>query len=369
MTIPGSITSSVIPAGLPTISGLSATNISQSVATLNATIDSNGAEDTTVGAVATVTFQWKYNSTNFSTGTVFSSSVTNIPSGTSASRNANITGLLVNASGVAESLGSGPGGDLWYWRVVATNYSGTTTSAVQSFTTWSLKTYSQNLSGTYYLDIPTVTPTGGSAQSRNIYSVDVVGGGAAASTYQYAGGAGGYSNTSSRSVSSQLTIVVGSGGSNSADSGSSSSITGLSSNMSSSGGSGQALANWVNGTRSGSSGSGSNNSSQQGGMAACFDTSGKSIIGATGGGGGSTGEGGNASCPGGYYYGGTYGDGSFIYAGGKCCYGGAGWGSPGSLGGSAASPPSAPGNGGDGSTNFFVIPGSTGLVRFQYYGP
>ena len=381
MSVPGIVASAVVPAGLPIITGLSSTNISESVATLNATVDANGS-----GATTTITFQWKYNSDNFSTGTIYSSVASTTHIG-SESFYVNISGLLVNDSGQAETVGDGPGNDRWYWRVVATNYSGTTTSAVEEFRTWSKKTWDSDTSGSYTLTVPTVTPTGGTARARSIHYILLIGGGASHGSYPYAGGGGQFTEIREMQVSGDLSIVVGRGGSEIGDcylgcfgvNGEGSSITGLASNVSVVGGSTQPLLNYANGVRSGSSGSGN-----PGGLSACVDTSQKFIIGAFGGGGGQNSWGGDGSCSGGSYYGGIPGLGHRNYYGVTCCFGGGGYANAGGNGGAKtietyyagrapwffpAGVGSSAGNGGDGTDYSFVAVSYSGRVIFQYYGP
>jgi len=185
----GFIASSVALA--PTVSLSAASNFNQSVATLNATVDAN---------FYSTTVKFQYNTTNnFASFTEVNASTTPI-TGQSVSSFANITGLSV--------------GTTYYFRCVASNAIGTTTSSVLSFTTWSLKTYLNTTAGSWSLSIPSVTPTGGSAIAPVILEMLLYGGGGGAN---YAGGGGGgyrlfSSHTSSTAGTQTISGSVGAGG-------------------------------------------------------------------------------------------------------------------------------------------------------------
>ena len=147
----GIVASSVVVP--PTASLSAASNFNQELATLNATVSANG--DST-----TVKFQYSTSST-FSTYTEVNAATTPI-TGQSVSSYANITGLSVNTT--------------YYFRCVATNSGGTTTSSSLSFTTWRLIEWVSGTAGTSYFSIPTVTPTGGTQVIPSILNVFILGG-------------------------------------------------------------------------------------------------------------------------------------------------------------------------------------------------
>lgn len=174
----------------PSIVLSAATNFNQSIATLNATVSANNTS-------TTVKFQYS-TSSSFATYTEVNAAVTPITT-QSVSCYANITGLSTNT--------------LYYFRCVATNAGGTTTSSSLSFTTWALQVYERSTSGGTTITIPTVTPTGGSAVSVSIYDVIMFGGGGGGSSV-WGGGGGLEYSTSSIALSSARTVTtfVGGGG-------------------------------------------------------------------------------------------------------------------------------------------------------------
>jgi hypothetical protein len=325
----GFIASSVALA--PTVSLSAATNFNQSIATLNATVSAN---------FYSTTVKFQYNKTNnFSSYSEVNAATTPI-TGQSVSSYANITGLDENST--------------YYFRCVATNAIGTTTTSVSSFVTWAKQTFSKTASGTWNITIPTVTPTGGSIVVPSITSVQLVGAGGGG--YNQGGGGGGGAGYASASLtfasgsSTAISVVVGAGG-GAAASGGSSSISNL--GVSAAGGGG-ASTDLYNG-RGGSSGSGN-----LGGVGyGANDKNGALIAWAGGGGGGNAGGGGN-------------GDGTYEIGGGgggasSCTYGGGTFGGGG--GGDGRN-----GNGGSGGGNYGVGgngegsgSGSPGRAYFQYY--
>ena len=178
------------PKLLPEITIGSTTNFNQSLGTLNATVSANRYP-------TTVYFDYS-TSSSFSTFTTatYGSSVT----GQSSSIYHNITGLAA--------------GTLYYVRCRATNDIGTTTSSSTTFTTWSLKTYTKTTSGSFSVEIPSVTPTGGSAIAPTIYEMLLYGAGGGAN--YGGGGGGGYrlasSHTSSSTGTQTISGTVGAGG-------------------------------------------------------------------------------------------------------------------------------------------------------------
>jgi hypothetical protein len=330
----GFIASSVALA--PTVSLSAATNFNQSIATLNATVSAN---------FYSTTVKFQYNKTNnFSSFTEVNAATTPI-TGQSVSSYANITGLDENST--------------YYFRCVATNAIGTTTTSVSSFVTWAKQTFSKTASGTWNITIPTVTPTGGSIVVPSITSVQLVGGGGGG--YNQGGGGGGGAGYSSASLtfasgsSTAISVVVGAGG-GAATAGGSSSISNL--GVSAAGGGG-ASTDIYNG-RAGSSGSGN-----IGGLnTASNDKDGVPISWAGGGGGGNAGAGANGDAA--FNAGGAGGGASSATYGGGT-FGGGGGGDGGATGGSSSNGASGGGNYGVGGQGEGSGSGSAGRAYFQYY--
>lgn len=181
---------SSIPKLLPSVSIAPTTNFNQSLATLNSIVSANKYP-------TTVYFDYS-TSSSFDTYTTVTYGST--VSGQASSVFHNITGLAV--------------GTLYYVRCRATNAIGTTTSSSASFTTWSLKTYTKTTSGSFSVEVPSVTPTGGSAIAPTIYEMLAYGGGGGAN--YSGGGGGGYriasSKTSSSTGTQTISGTVGAGG-------------------------------------------------------------------------------------------------------------------------------------------------------------
>lgn len=331
----------------PTVSLSAASNFNQEIATLNATVDANGYS-------TTVKFQYS-TASNFSSYTEVNAATTPI-TGQAVSSYANITGLSVNTT--------------YYFRCVATNDIGTTTSSSLSFTTWALQVYERSTSGGTTFTIPTVTPTGGSAVAVSIYDIIMFGAGGGGSTGGGAGG-GGYQNVSSRSMtgSRSITTSVGAGASGvssgTAGAGGNTTLTGDLTSLTASGGGGG-----TDGSPAGSSGNGN-----AGGSYAQYDPDGggKGLPNtAYGGGGGAGGVGGNGTANSSTTTGGTGGTGVSITSGGVTRTGGAGGGgSVYILGGGSG------GDGVQGSNNSYGSGGNSsagggsngqaGYIRFRYY--
>jgi hypothetical protein len=311
----------------PTATLSAATNFNQSIATLNATVSAN---------FYSTTVKFQYNTTNnFSSFTEVNAATTPI-TGQSVSSYANITGLSV--------------GTTYYFRCVATNAIGTTTTSSSSFTTWSLQTLSKTTSGTWNFTVPTVTPTGGSIVVPSITSVQLVGAGAGGNGGGGGGGAG-YSSatlTFASGSSTAISVVVGAGG-GAGSAGGSSSI----SNLSVSAAGGNAPTGDVFTGRAGSSGSGNLGGTNTG----AFDKNGNIVSWGYGGGGGNAGPGGNAAPD----YGGAGGGPS------SCVYGGGTFGGGGGGDGAVGDGSNGGGNYGVGGNGAGGASGSPGRAYFQYY--
>lgn len=317
----------------PTVSLSAASNFNQELATLNATVSANGAS-------TTVKFQYSTSST-FTSYTEVNAATTPI-TGQSVSSYANITGLSVNTT--------------YYFRCVATNDGGTTTSSSLSFTTWRLIEWASGTAGTSYLSIPTVTPTGGTQVIPSIYNVFILGGGGGP-VFGIGGAGGGYRLVSSRAFSStsnlQLTLIVGVGGGGST-AGGTTQITASNFTSIDAGGGGYGESAYV--------GYG-DNAAHQSGVGATWTAGGKNdpIYVGNAGGAGINGAGGNGSAGNAYGYGGNGGAGGTAYG----YNGGAGGGGGGTTTNGSNGSYHGYGSGGWGGNN---SAGTAGLIRFQYYG-
>ena len=323
----GFIASSVALA--PTVSLSAATNFNQSIATLNATVSAN---------FYSTTVKFQYNTTNnFASYTEVNAATTPI-TGQSVTSYANISGLSA--------------GTTYYFRCVATNAIGTTTSASSSFATWSQQTLDKTTSGTWNFTVPTVTPTGGTIVIPSITSVQLVGAGGGG--YNQGGGGGGGAGYSSASLtfasgsSTAISVVVGAGG-GAATAGGSSSISNFSVSAAGGGGSSTDILTG----RAGSSGSGN----LGGTNTATLDKNGNVTDWAGGGGGGNAGGGNNGAVPNGGSGGGAS----------SCTYGGGTFGGGGGGDGSASNGASGGGNYGVGGAGEGSASGSPGRAYFQYY--
>lgn len=327
----------------PTVTLNAASNFNQELATLNATVDANGYS-------TTVKFQYS-TASNFSSYTEVNAATTPI-TGQAVSSYANITGLSTNTT--------------YYFRCVATNDAGTTTSSSLSFITWALQVYERSTSGGTTFTIPTVTPTGGSAAAVSIYDIIMFGGGAGGG-YGAGAGGGGSQNVSSRSMtgSRSITTSVGGGGTgdtgSGATSGGNTTLTGDLTSLTASGGN-------ANGTSGNGNGAGSFVQYDP-------DGGGKGIPNAAyGGGGGAGAVGGNGNATASITQGGTGGAGVSITSGGVTRAGGAGGGgaayeyqatSGGQVQGVGGSNNSY-GSGGNSAFNGGSA-GQAGYIRFRYY--
>lgn len=326
----------------PTVSLSAASNFNQELATLNATVDANGYS-------TTVKFQYS-TASNFSTFTEVNAATTPI-TGQAVSSYANITGLSVNTT--------------YYFRCVATNQIGTTTSSSLSFTTWNIQVYERSTSGGTTFTIPTVTPTGGSAVAVSIYDIIMFGAAAGGGTGQGGGGGGSYSASSvSVTGARSITTSVAAGGAGSTTStvfspASNTTITGNISTLTALSGSNNYSPNYISG------------------LDTSYDPdgSGKGIPNtAYGGGGGAGAVGGNGNTTASITQGGTGGAGVSITSGGVTRAGGAGGGgaayeyqttSGGQVQGVRGSN-NTYGSGGN-STTTGGSAGQDGYIRFRYY--
>lgn len=336
------ITASDIP--FPAITLNTASNFNQSIATLNATVSAYGSS-------TTISFEYATN-TSFTGSTTVTGYVV---SGGASSTTGDGVSVYANISGLTENT-------TYYFRATATNGGGTQTTASSnylSFTTWHLIEWAMGTAGTYYLTLPTVTPTNGTQVIPGIKNVFILGGGGGHAGWGGCGG--GYRLVSSRDFSStanlQLTLIVGGGGASAGGSGGTSQITASNFTSIDAGG--------------GASGDGGHvgygdNANYVAGASASWTAGGKGdpIYLGYGGGAGISGNGGNAVAGNAYAYGGAGGAGgsAYGYNGGA---GGSGYGNNGDYGSGAYY---GYGSGGYNNGNVNGTAGSAGLVRFQYYG-
>lgn len=331
----------------PTVSLSAASNFNQEIATLNATVDANGYS-------TTVKFQYS-TASNFSSYTEVNAATTPI-TGQAVSSYANITGLSVNTT--------------YYFRCVATNDVGTTTSSSLSFTTWALQVYERSTSGGTTFTIPTVTPTGGSAVAVSIYDIIMFGGGGGALSTGGGpgGGGGGYQDVASRSVtgSRSITTSVGAAGANNISGGTNGGNTSISGDITTLTANGGNAGDGINAPSSGNG--------NAGGAYAEYDPdgSGKGFPNtAFGGGGGAGAAGSNGSASASGTFGGNGGNGVSITSGGVTRAGGAGGGG----GTSVPQPVGTTTNGSRGSNNSYgsganghsSSTAQDGYIRFRYY--
>ena len=338
----------------PTVTLNAASNFNQELATLNATVDANGYS-------TTVKFQYS-TASNFSTFTEVNAATTPI-TGQAVSSYANITGLSTNTT--------------YYFRCVATNDAGTTTSSSLSFTTWALQVYERSTSGGTTFTIPTVTPTGGSAVAVSILDIIMFGGGGGGSWGGHGGGGGASQDSASRSLtgSRSITTSVGAGGAggtlngdgttNTGGAGGNTTISGDITTFTANGGGGadQMAA------RAASSGNGN-----LGGLSQTSDDGDPKTLDNTayGGGGGAGGAGANGTATVSVSTGGNGGTGVSITRDGVTRAGGAGGGgaayvglSPGTNGSQGTN--NTYGSGGNSTTSTAGSAGQDGYIRFRYY--
>lgn len=173
------------PKFAPTVTTDAATLFTESRATFNATVSANYYD-------TTVYFDYGTSPTLSSYSTVVASGPTTTQG---ASVSVSLTGLSVAT--------------VYYFRVRAVNAIGTSTGSILSFTTWSLKTYTNTAAGSWSLSIPSIPGV-----APVIYNMLLYGGGGGAN--YGGGGGGGYrifsSHTSSATGTQTISGTVGGGG-------------------------------------------------------------------------------------------------------------------------------------------------------------
>jgi hypothetical protein len=278
-------------------------------------------------------------------------------SGTGSSTAATTTAL----SYAPAMTGLTPNTTYWIRCKVVTEIATVFSTAI-SFTTWSLKTASYTVAGTYSLTVPTVSGVNPAA----LPTVVVIGGGGGGAYSGGGGGAGGLRNTTNLAFtgsSGALTIVVGDGGT-AGDGGSypnggtggTSYITGTNFTTYSAGG---GTGGGASGGYGGNIGAGSNPAYTGG---AGYIGPGKLDPLFGGGGAGNEGNGGAATSS----QGGNGGNGNGVFGNSG---GGGGWAIY-TVGAGAHGTPSARGSGGNGGNGTAGIQaGTAGQVYFTYYGP
>jgi hypothetical protein len=335
----GIVASSAPQASAPSITINSVTNFNQDRATLNATVNPNGA-------TTSVKFQI---STNNSTWTDVTT----------------ITGLTGNSQSTYHNHTGLSNGTLYYIRAIATNSAGESTSSSTSFTTWSLQVYERTTSGGTTFTIPTITPTGGSAVAVSVYDVIMFGGGAGGTNGAGGGGGAGYeassvSLTGNRSITTSVGAAGAGGNFGGGSAGGSTTLSGDLTTQTAAGGAlGIGLAD--NSSRAGTSGSG-----YIGGINQTYTVGGKNgtTYAGMGGGGGAGANGSDGYAPTGTSagYGGNGGAGVSITRGGVTRAGGAGGGGWGTQGTGSVGANNSYGSGGTDTGN-----GQAGYIRFRYY--
>lgn len=339
----------------PTVATSAATGVTESRAVLNGTVSANFQS-------TTVQFQYSKQS-NFSTidGTV--TAAQSPVTGQSVSVSFSLTGLPINDSG-----------QLYYFRIVATNNSGTSTSSATTFTTWRKYSLSYTTVGNHTFTVPTIAGVAPAALPL-IWVTAGGGGGGGSSTFGGGGGGGGggyryATNVAFTGTSGFLNISVGGAGAGGAGtngdttlnpsdgvSGQNSQISGTNFPTYTAGGgeSGKAGAG-----RGGNVGSGDNPAYAGGSIFTSTDKFGTSTGGGGAGIGGNGGNGANGS-------GGAGGAGALGISSG-------GGGSPNGAHGSPTSGYGLGGNGGvtsggEGNIGLSGSNGTAGFVNFDYYGP
>ena len=324
-----------------------------------------------------MTFEWSTDNSSWQTSTSKAGTAVGSPVTTNnATVYFNASGFDANVSGT------------YYVRAKGENAAGITYSDSTSFNPWTLKTQGPtNTNGSR--EIPTVTPTGGSAQPVYIYEIAVVGGGGGAG---YAGGGGGgtlnsYASALVTDASRNVSWTIGAGGASDFNlnttpvtrggTGGTTSIAGTNTTISAAGGQGaissspsSAPPEYISPFERALDGGGS--TGYNGGTGK-YDLSGKSASYAGGGGAGSGGAGGSyrdAVVSDGIFKGGNAG--ASVTANGLTGGGGGSGSGSAEQGYSHASDMYGKGgNGGDPTA--FVYPGgasgNSGAIIFKYYGP
>jgi hypothetical protein len=183
----GSFSSSV--ALLPVVVAQPASNFNQDRSTFSAYVNTNGYN-------GTVYFDWS-TSPSFSSYSILNNGTVN---------GSNVF-TFINHTGLSP-------GTIYYYRCRVVTPVGETIGASNSFTTWSLKTYTKTDAGSFSVSIPSITPYGGSPIAPTVYEMLLYGAGGGAN---YGGGGGGGYRIFSSHVSSvggtqTISGSVGAGG-------------------------------------------------------------------------------------------------------------------------------------------------------------
>lgn len=201
---------SLVKGSLPTVTISSVTNFNQDRATFNGTVSANGSQTTEIKFQI---YRPEYGQWDDVSNLDFQTTVTNT----------NLQNVNVFFNCFWSTLPGGLGGTIYVpldpgttyqVRLLATNSAGTAVSDTVSFTTWSLKTYTKTTSGSFSVEIPSITPTGESTIAPTILEMILYGGGGGAN--YGGGGGGGYrlfsSHTSSTTGTQTISGSVGAGG-------------------------------------------------------------------------------------------------------------------------------------------------------------
>lgn len=183
---------SLLPKFAPTVTTNAVTQFNQDRATFNASVNPNKYD-------TTVYFDYGTSPTLSSYSTIMYDAPT-LTGNSGYTPLQHITGLTP--------------GTTYYYRCRAVNLIGTTLGSILSFTTWSLKTYTNTTPGSFSVSIPSVQPWGQPAIAPTIYEMLMYGGGGGAN---YAGGGGGgyrlfSSHTSSVTGTQTISGSIGGGG-------------------------------------------------------------------------------------------------------------------------------------------------------------
>lgn len=182
----------------PTVVTNAVSNFNQSQGNLNATVSANKYSTTIKFQISPDSGTTWYDATG---GTTIANT-----SSQSVSVSYNATGFYNTEFSLNQFLSSA---STYQVRCVATNAIGTTIGNTVSFTTWSLKTYTKTTSGSYSVEIPSITGV-----APTIYEMLLFGGGGGAN--YGGGGGGGYrlfsSHTSSSTGTQTISGTVGVGG-------------------------------------------------------------------------------------------------------------------------------------------------------------
>lgn len=186
------------PKFVPTVVTNAVSNFNQSQGNLNATVSANKYSTTIKFQISPDSGTTWYDATG---GTTIANT-----SSQSVSVSYNATGFYNTEFSLNQFLSSA---STYQVRCVATNAIGTTIGNTVSFTTWSLKTYTKTTSGSFSVEIPSITGV-----APTVYEMLLYGGGGGAN--YGGGGGGGYrlfsSHTSSSTGTQTISGTVGAGG-------------------------------------------------------------------------------------------------------------------------------------------------------------